>query len=203
MPVGDPAYQLQEDPRPRVRGRRGRTRDASMVSPSEGNEVTGGRESQCPIVPLSQGNQPEGPWGGNGDTVSCTADGKHAGYIETRAMSTQRRRIALVAKSCDDEPDAPSTSPSRSVGARGGAIPLGDPALRAPRTPERPDLRCRDRRDRRARVGGIGGRMKCERHDASRRCFGVGIGMAHCRLAPGRSRRSRIETPVPAAFRSV
>ena len=39
MAAGDPAYQLQVDPRPRVLGRRGRTRDATMVSPSEGNEV--------------------------------------------------------------------------------------------------------------------------------------------------------------------
>ena len=39
MPAGDPAYQLQVDPRPRVLGRRGRTGDATMVSPSEGNEV--------------------------------------------------------------------------------------------------------------------------------------------------------------------
>ena len=37
--AGDTAYQLQVDPRLRVRGRGGRTTDATMVSPSEGNEV--------------------------------------------------------------------------------------------------------------------------------------------------------------------
>jgi hypothetical protein len=34
-----PAYQLQDDPRLRDRGRWGRTMVATMVSPSEGNEV--------------------------------------------------------------------------------------------------------------------------------------------------------------------
>ena len=37
--AGDTAYQLPIDPRLRVRGRGGRTTDATMVSPSEGNEV--------------------------------------------------------------------------------------------------------------------------------------------------------------------
>ena len=37
--AGDTAYQLQNDPRLRVRDRGGRTTDATMVSPSEGNEV--------------------------------------------------------------------------------------------------------------------------------------------------------------------
>ena len=37
--AGDTAYQLQIDPRLRVRGRGGRTTDATMVSPSEGNEA--------------------------------------------------------------------------------------------------------------------------------------------------------------------
>ena len=37
--AGDTAYQLPIDPRLRVRGRGGRTTDATMVSPSEGNEA--------------------------------------------------------------------------------------------------------------------------------------------------------------------
>ena len=37
--AGDTAYQLQSDPRLRVRCRGGRTTDAAMVSPSEGDEV--------------------------------------------------------------------------------------------------------------------------------------------------------------------
>ena len=61
--AGDTAYQLQIDPRLRVRGRGGRTTDATMVSPSEGTMCgeMGGRESQHLIVPLKRGNQPEGP----------------------------------------------------------------------------------------------------------------------------------------------
>ena len=55
------------DPRPRVRGRRGRTTDATMVSPSEGNEVRrNGRQgvaaSHSTVEP---GNHPEGPGGGS------------------------------------------------------------------------------------------------------------------------------------------
>ena len=37
--AGDTAYQLPIDPRLRVRGRGGRTTDATMVSPSEGNKA--------------------------------------------------------------------------------------------------------------------------------------------------------------------
>ena len=37
--VGDTAYQLPIDPRLRVRGRGGRRMDATMVSPSEGNNA--------------------------------------------------------------------------------------------------------------------------------------------------------------------
>ena len=37
--AGDTAYQLPIDPRLRVRGRGGRTTDATMVLPSEGNEA--------------------------------------------------------------------------------------------------------------------------------------------------------------------
>src|SRR5271166_425093 len=37
--AGDTAYQPPIDPRLRVRGRGGRTTDATMVSPSEGNEA--------------------------------------------------------------------------------------------------------------------------------------------------------------------
>ena len=49
-----------------VLGRRGRTRDATMISPSEGNEVRRkGRQGVAAlIVPSSRGNHPEGPRGG-------------------------------------------------------------------------------------------------------------------------------------------
>ena len=61
--AGDTAFQLPIDPRLRVRGRGGRTTDATMVSPSEGNEArrNGRRESQHLRVPWKRGNQSEGP----------------------------------------------------------------------------------------------------------------------------------------------
>ena len=69
--AGDTAHQLPIDPRLRVRGRGGRTTDATMVSLSEGNErgEMGGRESQHLIVPLKRGNQPKEPRQGKGDAV--------------------------------------------------------------------------------------------------------------------------------------
>ena len=66
--AGDTAYQLQTDPRLRVRGRGGRTTDATMVSPSEGNEARrNGRQGvAAPHSTVEAGNQPEGPRRGKG-----------------------------------------------------------------------------------------------------------------------------------------
>ena len=69
MPVENPAYQLQIDPRPTSRGRRGRTRDETMVSPSEGNEVRRNERQgwHGPIVVLKRGNgQSRTPWSEGG-----------------------------------------------------------------------------------------------------------------------------------------
>ena len=66
--AGDTAYQLQIDPRLRVRGRGGRTRTQRWYRPAKETKrgEMGGRESQHLIVPLKRGNQPEGPRRGKG-----------------------------------------------------------------------------------------------------------------------------------------
>ena len=66
--AGDTAYQLQIDPRLRVRGRGGRTTDATMVSPAKETKrgEMGGRESQHLIVPLKRGTNPRNPVKGRG-----------------------------------------------------------------------------------------------------------------------------------------
>ena len=66
--AGDTAYQLQIDPRLRVRGRGGRTTDATMVSPSEGNEARrNGRQGVAAShSTVAAGNQPQGPRQGKG-----------------------------------------------------------------------------------------------------------------------------------------
>ena len=65
--AGDTAYQLQIDPRLRVRGRGGRTTDATMVSPSEGNEARrNGRQGQglrITIPGLTHHNSESGLYG--------------------------------------------------------------------------------------------------------------------------------------------
>ena len=65
LAAGDTAYQLPIDPRLRVRGRGGRTRDATMVSPSEGNEVRrNGRQGvAAPHSTVEAGEPSRGtPW---------------------------------------------------------------------------------------------------------------------------------------------
>ena len=61
--AGDTAYQLQLDPRLCVRGRGGRTTDATMVSPSEGNEARrNGRQGvAAPRDRRSGGTKPRDP----------------------------------------------------------------------------------------------------------------------------------------------
>jgi hypothetical protein len=67
-----PAYQLQEDPRPRVWGRRGRNADAAMVSPNEGNEVRrdGRPEVAAPHSTVEPGEPSRGTLGREGGVVS-------------------------------------------------------------------------------------------------------------------------------------
>src|SRR5271166_5615947 len=75
----------QVDPRPRVLGRRGRTRDATMVSPSEGNEVRrkGRQGVAAPQSTVEPGEPSRGTPGREGGAVSGTVGGKHDRYTET------------------------------------------------------------------------------------------------------------------------
>ena len=73
MPEGDPAYQLQVDPRPPRPGSTGtKTRTHRWYRQAKETKCgeTGGRESECLIRLLIQGNRPDGTLGRKGDTVS-------------------------------------------------------------------------------------------------------------------------------------
>ena len=61
--AGDTAYELQIDPRLRVRGRGDEPRTQRWYRQAKATKrgKMGGRESQHLIVPLKRGNQPEGP----------------------------------------------------------------------------------------------------------------------------------------------
>ena len=61
--AGDTAYQLQIDPRLRVRGRGDEPRTQRWYRQAKETKrgEMGGRESQHLIVPLKRGNQPEEP----------------------------------------------------------------------------------------------------------------------------------------------
>ena len=66
--AGDTAYQLQIDPRLRVRGRGDEQRTQRWYRQAKETKrgEMGGRESQHLIVPWKRGNQPEGPRQGKG-----------------------------------------------------------------------------------------------------------------------------------------
>ncbi len=70
--TGDIAYQLQVDPRSRVRGRWGQTTDVAMVSPSEGNEVRreGGQGVAASHSTVEAGEPTRGTLSREGDAVS-------------------------------------------------------------------------------------------------------------------------------------
>ena len=69
LPVGDPAYQLQEDPRPTSeaagdeRGTKRWYRRAKETKRGERDD----KESQRPIVVVKRGNGPSGPRGAKGE----------------------------------------------------------------------------------------------------------------------------------------
>jgi hypothetical protein len=91
-------------PTPRAPGRASRPVGANrtqgwyrQVKATKRGEM-GGRESERPIVPLSQGNRPEGPWGGKGTTSHAPWEGNTAGPSRPTTVSTKRRRIARVAR---------------------------------------------------------------------------------------------------------
>ena len=101
---GRPAYQLQVDPQLRVLGWRGRTRDATMVSPSEGNEVRrDGRQGVGASRSTAEpGEPPEGPWGGKGTPFYEPLEGNMTGTSRPETVSTKQQRIAKLARDCPD-----------------------------------------------------------------------------------------------------
>ncbi len=108
--AGDTAYQLQNDPRPRVPDRGGQTRDAAMVSPSEGNEVrrdgrqgVGALRSSCE----AGGTGPPGPRGAKGVPRRGTGGRNHHEGLEPHTVSPRGHRIVRgPANPRCDEPDA-------------------------------------------------------------------------------------------------
>ena len=104
-----PAYQLRDDPRSRARGRWGRIRGASVVSPGEGNGARrdGRRGVGASHISVEAGERPfRTPWS-KGDAASWTEGRLHAGDTEPRNMYPQGRRIVRgTAKPRRDEPDA-------------------------------------------------------------------------------------------------
>ena len=100
---------LQDDPRPRVRGRVERTADASVVSPSEGNEArrNGRRGVGASHISVEAGERPFRTPRSEGDAASWTEGRPHAGDTEPRIMYQKGRRIVRgIAKPRRDEPDA-------------------------------------------------------------------------------------------------
>src|SRR6187401_3574457 len=59
---------------------------------------TEGRESERLIVPLSQGNCPEGPWGGKGTPSHQPLEGNMTGTSGPEFVSTKQQRIAELAR---------------------------------------------------------------------------------------------------------
>src|SRR5205823_315069 len=104
LPAGDPAHQLQDDPRPTSEAdgdERGTKRWYRQAKETKRGE-RGGRESQRLIVPLSQGNHPEGPWGGKGAPSQEPWEGNMPGTPRPDLVSTKRQRIAELARNCPD-----------------------------------------------------------------------------------------------------
>src|SRR5271157_4376969 len=91
--AGDTAYQLQIDPRLRVRGRGGRTTDATMVSPSEGNEARrDGRQGvAAPHSSAEAGERPSRtPWS-EGGAALWTGSWNHAADTVPHQRVTAKR----------------------------------------------------------------------------------------------------------------
>ena len=61
-----------------------------------------GRESERLIVPSSQGNRPEGPWGGKETPSHEPLEGNMTGTPRPETVFTKRQRIAELARDCRD-----------------------------------------------------------------------------------------------------
>ena len=104
MPAGDPAYQLQVDPRPTseaVGDERGTKRWYRQAKETKCGEKDG-KESERLVVPLSQGNHPEGPWGGKGTPSHEPLEGNMPGTPRPETVSTKQQRIAELARNAPD-----------------------------------------------------------------------------------------------------
>ena len=91
MPAGDPAYQLQDDPRPtsEADGDERRTRRWYRQAKETKCGETGGKESEYPIVASRRGNGPSRtPWSEGGATL-WTGRRDHAEGIGPPSVSTQ------------------------------------------------------------------------------------------------------------------
>ena len=91
--VGDTAHQLQDDPRPRVRSRGGRTTDATMVLPSEGDEARrdGWQGVAAPHSSGEAGERPiRTPWS-EGGAALWTGSWNHAEDIAPHQRVTAKR----------------------------------------------------------------------------------------------------------------
>jgi RNA-directed DNA polymerase len=62
----------------------------------------GGRESERLILPMSQGNHPEGPWGGKETPSYEPLEGNMTGTPRPEFVSTKQERIAELARNCPD-----------------------------------------------------------------------------------------------------
>jgi hypothetical protein len=94
MPAGDPAYQLQVDPRPTSEAdgdERGTNRWYRQAKETKCGEMDG-KESERLVVPLNRGNQPEGPRRGKGTPSHEPLSGNMAGTL--RPTPCQRRTPA-------------------------------------------------------------------------------------------------------------
>ena len=98
--AGDTAYQLQIDPRLRVRGRGDEQRTQRWYRQAKETKrgEMGGRESQRLIVPSSQGNHPEGTLGREGDASYEPLEGNMIGTPRPATVLTKQQRIAELAR---------------------------------------------------------------------------------------------------------
>ena len=80
MPAGDPAYQLQVDPRPtsEADGDERRTKRWYRQTKATKCGEKGGKESQCPIVVMKQGNGPSRTLWSKGGAALWTGSWNHA-----------------------------------------------------------------------------------------------------------------------------
>ena len=117
--AGDTAYQLQIDPRLRVRGRGDEQRTQRWYRPAKETKrgEMGGRESQHLIVPLKRGNQPEGPRRGRRSEANCLTSG----------CKSRRRRSPCGAVVISGSLRGDSWAGSPDVQAPGGQVGLEPP----------------------------------------------------------------------------